>query len=98
MFQILHSGPNGEGSVERGRFEQIELERGCAVRKVEWLANLATLPPVPRRCCGPNGMANERRCYHAALQPAGMPDLKRTGPPSANDLVVLPLRLYLQPV
>jgi len=27
-----------------------------------------------------------------------MPDVKRTGPPSANDLVVLPVTLDLQPV
>src|SRR5260221_2928363 len=96
MFQILPWGPNGGGSVEGGRFEQIELERGCAVRKIEWLANLATLPPVRGRCCGPNGVANDRRCYHAALKPARMPDLKRTGPPSANDLVGLPVTFDLQ--
>src|SRR2546430_13695063 len=98
VFQVLHSGPNGEGTVDRGRFEQIELERCCAVRKVERLPNLATVAPVRGGCCGPDGMANDRGCYHATLKPARMPDMKWTGPPSANNLVVLPMTFDLKPV
>ena len=98
VFQVLHSGPNGEGTVDRGRFEQIELERCRTVRKVEWLPYLAALPPVRGRCCGPNGMANDRGCYHAALKPAGMPDMKWTWLPSADNFVVLPMTFDLQPM
>ena len=98
MFHVLDSGPNGEGTVDRSRFEQIELERCCAVCKVEWLPNLATVPPVRGRCCGPDGMANDRCCYHATMKPARMSDMKWPGPPSANNLVVLPMTFDLQPM
>ena len=98
FFHVCHSGPNGKSCINRGRFEEIELQRCRTVGKVERLLNLLSVSSVRGRCCGPNRVTYDSGCYNATLKPAGMPDMEWLGTPTANNFVVLPMTFDLKPV
>jgi len=95
LFHAYHSGPDSQSCVNRGRLQEIKLQRCRTVRKVERLPNLDTVPSVCRRCCRPNSVAYDRCCDHSTLKPAGMTNIVRLGAPSAHHFVVLPMAFDL---
>src|SRR5260221_14691878 len=86
----------GHEPIRGHRCQELELQRRRAVSKAHRFSDLGALVATCGRGRGPERVADDGGGDHAALYAAGEPDMKGLRPPSADDVIAIPVTLDLK--